>query len=104
MPTGLVVASARGRVMLAGLVCAVFAVLMPTLLTFGADVPFAVTAAALALMFAAVHLLQRSRYVVLTVGADRQTHAPGDGAAPVMPGRVTDPVHHPRRPRAPGLV
>jgi hypothetical protein len=103
MPTGLVVASASGRVMLASLACAVFAVLMPTLLTVGTHVPFAVTTAALALMFATVHL-PRSRHVVLMVCAGGQTHSPGGGAAPVLPSRVTDPVHHPLRPRAPGLA
>jgi hypothetical protein len=101
MPTGLVVAPARGRAMLAGLACAVFAALMPTLLTVGTDVPSAVTAAALALMFAAVPLLC-SRHVVLRVAAQRPTYAPADGAAPVLRGRATDPVHHPLRPRAPG--
>jgi hypothetical protein len=94
------------RAALASVLFAMFAAVAqsaPSLLTFGTDVPAAVTLAALALVFAAV-VIVRSRSTVLVVGGGGSPHLVGDEAAPVLPGRATDPVHHPLRPRAPGLT
>jgi hypothetical protein len=83
--------------------CAVFAVLLSALLPVGTDAPSAAAAAALLVMFAALHGL-RARPVIVVVHADGLTYSRHDEPAVVLSGRVTDPVHHPLRPRAPGLA
>ena len=106
MKTGVGVASAPLRAAMASVVCALFAataLLAPSLLTVGTDIPAAVTLTALALVFAAVVRLG-SRSMVLLVSAADSTHPTAEEARPVLRGRATDPVHHPLRPRAPGLA
>ena len=45
------------------------------------------------------------RSVALAAAGGRSATAPARDAAPlVLTGRVTDPVHHPLRPRAPGMA
>jgi len=78
------------------------ALLMPSLFATTVDAPSAAVLAALAV--AAVAALARDRLVVIPVTSGL---APQPGSAAEVPsflaGRVTDPVHHPLRPRAPGL-
>lgn len=96
-------ATARILVLLAVMVGAVLAIVLPALLITAADAPStAVTVLTLAL--AALLVLA----MVLWVSPAGCSRAParlgGDGPPPVLSGRVTDPVHHPLRPRAPGLA
>ena len=83
------------------LVGAALALLVPPMLTVGADPlsgAVAVLALALvALVALAVHAVGVRR---LAGGAPRSDGAP----TPILAGRVTDPTHHPVRPRAPGLA
>jgi hypothetical protein len=105
MRTGVGVVAAPLRATLANLTFAMVAataLLAPSLLGAGTDGPAAVTLAALALVFAAAVRL-RSRSLVLVVSSGNATQPIRDGARPVLPSRVTDPIHHPLRPRAPGL-
>jgi hypothetical protein len=75
--------------------------LLPALLV-GADAPSALVVATVAVAVAATVLV--AAHVVgvpsfATVHVDDRTAAPA-----AAPGRVTDPVHHPIRRRAPGQV
>jgi hypothetical protein len=96
------VAPLRRPVALVLLVSGVLALLLPPLLTVGADpVTGAVTALAVALVALAglgVHWV--SRRARLARPALRSDDAP----PLLLTGRVTDPSHHPVRPRAPGLA
>jgi hypothetical protein len=106
MKTGCGVVSAPLRVTLASMVWAMFvvpALQAISLLTLGPDVAAAVTVAALALVFAAVVRLGTGS-MVLVVNDGSPILRTGDEAPLVLPGRSTDPVHHPLRPRAPGLA
>lgn len=80
----------------------VLGVVMPTLLTTGAEAPSA-GAAVLALALAALLALGQRR-ASLAASLHRVPAIAGDGPPLLLPGRVTDPVHHPVRPRAPGLA
>lgn len=84
------------------MVGSVVALLMPSLLATTADAPSAVLLAAVAMAVAAVVFLNR-HVAILLVTALAQTRGT-DEAPPLPAGRMTDPVHHPRRPRAPGLA
>jgi hypothetical protein len=88
---------------LAGVVGAAFAILVPSLLTTVADPSGAVTVAVLTLALAALVRLGTPR-VFAAAGAEAAALRAGDDAPPTLSGRVTDPVHHPLRPRAPGLA
>jgi hypothetical protein len=106
MKTGVELMPEPLRATLVSVVGALFAataLLAPSFLTVGTDLPAAVTLTVLALAFAAVVRLG-SRSMVLVVSAGDSTHPTGDEARPVLTGRATDPVHHPLRPRAPGLA
>jgi hypothetical protein len=97
---GAVDASVRGRAVI-GLVLAVALTLMlPALVTSDAIMP-AMAAVALAL---AASLLVRPRTLSIAASTYRAAPPSGGWPPPVLPGRVTDPVHHPLRPRAPGQV
>ena len=83
----------RVVVLLAGAVAAVLGTALPA----SPGVAVAVVAAALATLLV---LSMQQVYVALQV---RPAFAFATaGPAPVLAGRVTDPVHHPLRPRAPG--
>jgi len=84
------------------MLAATLAVLLPSLLTTTSHATGSVTLAVLTLAFAA---LARFGLRSVAFAARIKTLVPptGDEAAPVLAGRVTDPVHHPLRPRAPGL-
>jgi hypothetical protein len=78
-------------------------VLAALLLTSAQDAPVAVAIAALTLALALLVRLRASQ-AALAAGALATVRPTGDQARPVLRGRVTDPVHHPLRPRAPGRV
>ena len=92
----------RPRAALALMAGAVVACLVPSLLTTAAD-PSGTVAVALALGIAAVVRLG-SRHAVIAFATEPATVSSDDVRAPTLSGRITDPVHHPLRPRAPGPV
>jgi hypothetical protein len=76
---------------------------LPTLFTATADAPSVGAAAALTLAIAGL-LALALRQVLLTACLHPVAAIAADGPPPLLPGRVSDPVHHPVRPRAPGLA
>jgi hypothetical protein len=94
-------ATALLRLALAVAVGSAVALLMPSLITTAADTPAAVVLAAVVIAVAAVTRLD-SRLATLVTRAQGRHPATGDEAPFVLAGRVTDPLHHPLRPRAPG--
>lgn len=90
------------RAVLATVVGAVLALLLPSL-SGTADTSATVTLALLALAVAAL-AGSATRLGVVLAGSHAAVPPTCDDAPPVLPGRVTDPVHHPLRPRAPGLA
>jgi hypothetical protein len=90
------------RPVLVVLVMGVLALLLPPMLTIGAD-PFGGAVAVLAVALVAlvglgVHWVSlRARLARTDLGSD-------DAPAPVLSGRITDAKRHPVRPRAPGLA
>ncbi len=95
-------ATARLRLAIALVVGGAFALLMPSLLATTMDAP-AVVLAALALALAAVVGLSSHIATPVPRSTAPPPHA-ADEVTPFLAGRVTDPLHHPLRPRAPGLV
>ena len=94
-------ASARDRV--AAMLGAALALFLPPLLTTTSDAAASVALAVVTLALAAlVRLAVRS--VPLAAGTDSAVRSTDDDAAPALFTRVTDPAHHPLRPRAPGLT
>ncbi len=95
-------ATARAWVVLATMLGATLAILLPSQLTTASHAAGSVTLAVITLAFAA---LVRFGVRSVAFAARTKTAVPptDDKAAPVLAGRVTDPVHHPLRPRAPGL-
>ena len=92
-----------GRTALAGLVAgslaAVLALLAPSLLS--AVAPSSVGLAMVALVLAV--LVRRGDHGAVLASRTVPTRFPATReASPVLTCRVTDPVHHPLRPRAPG--
>ena len=95
-------ASARAPIALAATVGAVLSILLPSLLTPTSVAAGSVTLAVLALGLAAlVRFGIRCGALTVRTKAVPSTTAQ---APPVLPGRTTDPVHQPLRPRAPGLT
>ena len=93
---------ARAWVTLAGLVAALVVLVLPSLLITGPDAAGSVTLGILAVALAALATVGlRCRVDAARTGT--AVCPTGAEAAPVLAGRVTDPVHHPLRPRAPGL-
>lgn len=96
--------TARLRLALAVLVSGSAALLLPSSMaaTMGAPSGVVLTTVALAAVAALVSLTS------LIASAQPQKLTPQPGATEVPPpflaGRVTDPLHHPLRPRAPGLA
>lgn len=82
---------------------AALVILLPSQVTTASHAAGSVTVAVLTLAFAA---LVRFGLRSVAFAARSKTAVPptDDKAAPVLAGRVTDPVHHPLRPRAPGLT
>jgi hypothetical protein len=95
---------ARVWAALAATACALVVMVAPSLLLTAAAESTPLT---LALMTVALAALVRVdlRSVALAGAGDRgTTRATGDGDSLVLTDRVTDPVHHPLRPRAPGTA
>ena len=93
------IAPPRRRFALAFLVGAALALLVPPMLTVGAD-PLGAAVGVLALALVALVALGLHRVGVgVLLGA---TFRSDDASALILSGRVTDPTHHPVRPRAPG--
>jgi hypothetical protein len=90
--------SERGRTALGVALGVVLAVLLPALVTSDATTP---AVAALVLALAAL-LVLAPRSLSRAACAHLATAPIGDAPPLVLPGRATDPVHHPLRPRAPG--
>ena len=89
------------------LVSAVGAMLVIVLPSLGMTAPATAGSAAVAVLALAVAGLVRSQ-LWCVAGALRPITAAVASTrgepAPMLPGRATDPVHHPLRPRAPGLT
>jgi hypothetical protein len=95
--------TARVRLALALVVSGAVALLMPSLLATPMDAPSVALMAAVAVALAAVVGLNR----LIATSVPRSLAAPprtADQAPSFLAARVTDPLHHPLRPRAPGLV
>jgi len=94
-------ATAGLRLALASLVAGAFALLSPVLLLGTVDAPTSVSLAMVALVLAAlVRLGEHGTAVTGRLAAVRPPTR--DETPPVPTGRITDPTHHPLRPRAPG--
>jgi hypothetical protein len=93
--------TARLRLALVVMVGSAVALLMPSLFATTMDAPSAAVLAALAVAVAAA--LGGNRLVAIPV-TSALAPQPGtvDEAPSFLAVRVTDPVHHPLRPRAPG--
>jgi hypothetical protein len=79
------------------------ALLTPALFATTLDAPSAAVLVAVAVALAAVVAL--SNHVMTSViGALAPPPRTPDQAPKLLAGRVTDPLHHPLRPRAPGLA
>ncbi|GII77741.1 hypothetical protein Sru01_27230 [Sphaerisporangium rufum] len=93
--------AARVRVLLAAVAGVAFILLSPALLA--ADAPGNVTLAVLTMALSLAVLVRVANRCGALAARAVSTVPPGrDDPPPVLPGRVTDPVHHPLRPRAPG--
>jgi hypothetical protein len=95
--------TARLRLALALVVGGAITLLMPSLLASSVDGPSSAVLVAVALAVAAVAVLL-SHVATPAPGTLAPHSRAADDAAPLLTGRVTDPLHHPLRPRAPGLV
>ena len=96
-------ATAGAWVLLTGLAGAAFALVLPPLLAAGVEGPATVTLAVLALALAAI-ARHGSGFGALTARTVATARFTGHQPPPMLTGRVTDHVHHPLRPRAPGLA
>ena len=94
---------ARLRLALAIVVGGAVALLMPSLLVASANPPSAVLLAALAIAVAAVVILN-GHVATLVPRAVTSRRGNTDVVPSRLTGGVTDPRHHPLRPRAPGRV
>ena len=77
------------------------ALLVPSLFATTVDAPSAVVLAAL-VMALAVAVGLNSHVATLAASVLAEPPRAADEAPSFLAGRVTDPVHHPLRPRAPG--
>jgi hypothetical protein len=93
-------ATARLRLALTLVTGAAVAVLVPSL--SAAESPSAVVLVAVAAAVAAV--VVPGRHVAASAPVAARQLSAADEARPFLAGRVTDPLHHPLRPRAPGVV
>jgi hypothetical protein len=90
-------------VSLAALAGSLLVVLLPSLLLTGSDTTGSIGLAVLAIACATlVHL--GARAVALGSGTALTVPVTREAADRLLPGRATDPTHHPLRPRAPGTV
>ena len=96
-------AIARPRVALVSLVAVTLAILAPSLTATATDASATVTLAFLMLAVASLVRFGRRGGAVAFRGV-AATAPTGDGPPPPVAGPVTDPMHHPLRPRAPGTA
>jgi hypothetical protein len=96
--------TARAWVALAGTTCALLVMLAPSLLATPAAEATPLTLAFVTLALAALVRLDVRSVALAAAGARSATPPARDAAPLVLTGRVTDPVHHPLRPRAPGMA
>ena len=96
-------AATRRRVALASMGAAALAVLAPLLFLTAFDTPAAVSLAVVTLVLAALVRLGDNGFL-LAAGAVVTGSPTARETPPVLTGRITDPVHHPLRPRAPGTA
>ena len=94
-------ATPRHPAALAALVGVALALALPPLLTAGAD---PVSAAVLLIVALTALLGLGAHQATLAALSGRVGRPPGDGPTLILAGRVTDPTHHPVRPRAPGTA
>jgi len=85
------------------LVTAGLALLAPMLLLTAVETPVTLSLAVATLVLAALVRLGEHG-AVLAVRVTAVGPPTGDEVPPVLAGRITDPTHHPLRPRAPGLA
>jgi hypothetical protein len=95
-------ATVRPRVALASMVTVTLAILAPSLTATATDASTTVTLALLMLAIASLVRIGRRVGAVASRGV-AATAPTGDGPPPPVAGPVTDPMHHPLRPRAPGI-
>jgi hypothetical protein len=96
-------AAAQLRLALAFVFSGAVALLTPSLGTT-VDAPSTAVLVAVAVAVAAAVVLSSHLATSVLPGVLAQQLRTTDEAPTVRPGRVTDPRHHPLRPRAPGLV
>lgn len=88
---------------LAGLVGAALVLLLPSLVATSGDAPAMVGLAVVTVALAAMVRFGAS-FGALSAGTPTAAYSTRREAPPTLPGRATDPVHHPLRPRAPGTA
>jgi alpha-beta hydrolase superfamily lysophospholipase len=96
--------TARLWLALAATACAALVVLVPSLMMTTAADSRPLTLALMTVVLAALVRLDLRSVALAAADAHSSTPRAGDGAPLVLTGRVTDPVHHPLRPRAPGTA
>ena len=96
-------ATARVRLALALVVGGVIALLMPSLLATTMETPSVVLMVAVTIALAAAAGLNSLIATSMPIALAPQPRT-ADEAPSFLAARVTDPLHHPLRPRAPGLV
>ena len=94
-------ATASPRVTLVSMVAVTLAILLQSLTATATDATATVTLAFLMLAVASLVRFGRRGGAVASRGV-AATAPTGDGPPPPVAGPVTDPMHHPLRPRAPG--
>jgi len=92
----------RPRFALAIMVGGTVALLTPSLLATTVDTPAVVLAALVVALAAAAGL--NHHVATLATRALASSPRPSDDVPVYLAGQVTDPVHHPIRPRAPGTA
>ena len=97
------VAARRGPAACVGALVVLLAALLPAATWSASDPAGAVALGALTL--ALVSLVRVGLWcVALLLAVGTAAHRPVDRLVPPTAGRITDPAHHPLRPRAPGTV
>ncbi len=87
------------RAALVAVTATVIALVLPNVVAI--DVSTATTLAVAALVLAAFVVVRRAGFVLQPLAVAPPT---SEVPTPALPARLTDPTHHPRRPRAPGTA
>ena len=96
-------ATTRRRVALANLGAAALIAVAPLLFFTAVDTSATVSLAVVTLVVAALVRIRDDGAVLAARAVITGLATAGEGP-PVLPGRITDPVHNPLRPRAPGMA